>query len=70
MNALDLHVTPLLSFPEILDHFSTTVIPSLAKLYEDLTGCSLRRCPRCHQGCMVPVAILPPVKTPVTIDSS
>lgn len=27
--------------------------------YEDLTGCSLRQCPQCAHGHMVPVAILP-----------
>jgi hypothetical protein len=38
--------------------------------YEDLTGCSLRKCPRCQQGHMVRVSILPPTKTPATNDSS
>jgi hypothetical protein len=38
--------------------------------YEDLTGSSLRKCPQCQQGCMVRVSILPPTKTPATIDSS
>jgi hypothetical protein len=28
--------------------------------YEELTGCSLRECPVCHQGCMVTIAILLP----------
>jgi len=28
--------------------------------YEELTGCSLRECPICHQGCMVTIAILLP----------
>lgn len=28
--------------------------------YEELTGCSLRECPVCHQGCMVTIAILMP----------
>jgi hypothetical protein len=30
------------------------------ELYEELTGCSLRECPLCHQGRMVTVAILLP----------
>jgi len=38
--------------------------------YQDLTGCSLRKCPQCQQGHMVRVSILPPTKTPATIDSS
>jgi hypothetical protein len=38
--------------------------------YEDLTGCSLRKCPQCPQGHMIRVSILPPTKTPATIDSS
>ena len=40
--------------------------------YEDLTGRSLRQCPRCQRGRMVLVAILPksPDNSPVTIDSS
>jgi len=40
--------------------------------YEDLTGCSLRKCPQCQRGRMVLVAILPksPSKSPVMIDSS
>ena len=28
--------------------------------YEELTGCSLRECPVCHQGCMVTISILLP----------
>ena len=31
--------------------------------YEELTGCSLRECPVCHQGRMVTIAILPPSPT-------
>jgi hypothetical protein len=44
--------------------------------YEDLTGCSLRQCPQCAHGHMIPVAILPRRPefrggdTPITIDSS
>jgi putative transposase/transposase-like zinc-binding protein len=40
--------------------------------YEDLTGCSLRQCPKCQRGRMVLVAILPksPGNSPLTIDSS
>jgi hypothetical protein len=40
--------------------------------YEDLTGCSLRRCPKCQHGRMVSVAILPksPCNSPLIIDSS
>jgi hypothetical protein len=38
MKPLALNVTPLLSVSEILDHFSATLIPSMVKLYGDLTG--------------------------------
>jgi hypothetical protein len=40
--------------------------------YEDLTGCSLRQCPKCQRGRMVLVAILPksPCNSPPAIDSS
>lgn len=44
--------------------------------YEDLTGCSLRQCPQCARGHMIPVAILPRLPgfrsgdAPITIDSS
>jgi hypothetical protein len=40
--------------------------------YKDLTGCSLRQCPQCQRGRMMPVAILPrcPAHRPVHIDSS
>lgn len=64
----------LLGMPILAD---TAVAPEKDYLdrYEDLTGCSLRQCPRCLQGHMVPVAILPrltrlPWNTPVSIDSS
>lgn len=40
--------------------------------FEDLTGSSVRQCPQCHRGHMVPVAILPrsPCAWPAVIDSS
>ena len=40
--------------------------------YEELTGSSLRQCPQCHGGHMVPVAILPrsPCASPAAVDSS
>lgn len=40
--------------------------------YEDLTGSSLRQCPQCPRGHMVPVAILPksPCSSPAVTDSS
>ncbi|MGD0238446.1 MAG: hypothetical protein ABSC55_28405, partial [Syntrophorhabdales bacterium] len=38
MKPLALNVTPLLSVPEILDHFSATLVPAMVKLYGDLTG--------------------------------
>lgn len=40
--------------------------------FEDLTGSSLRQCPQCHHGHMLPVAILPrsPSACPAVIDSS
>jgi hypothetical protein len=40
--------------------------------YEDLTGRSLRQCPRCQRGRMVLVAILPksPSHSPIRINSS
>jgi hypothetical protein len=40
--------------------------------YQDLTGCSLRQCPKCQRGRMVSVAILPksPGNSPLIIDSS
>ena len=39
--------------------------------YEDLTGCSLRRCPQCQTGRMARAqTLLPAGKTPVIVDSS
>lgn len=40
--------------------------------YENLTGCSLKRCPQCQQGRMVLVAILPKGSShsPIKIGSS
>jgi integrase len=32
--------------------------------YEELTGCSLRRCPICQHGCMVTIQILPAHRSP------
>jgi hypothetical protein len=34
--------------------------PDYRERYEALTGVSLRRCPRCHAGCMQVIEILPP----------
>jgi hypothetical protein len=40
--------------------------------YEELTGCSLRQCPKCRQGRMLIVQILPRLvrTSPIAIDSS
>src|SRR5713101_6397383 len=32
--------------------------------YEELTGCSLRRCPVCQHGCMVTIQVLPAHRSP------
>jgi hypothetical protein len=32
--------------------------------YEELTGCSLRRCPICQHGCMITIQILPAHRSP------
>jgi len=34
--------------------------------YEDLTGCSLRACPRCHQGRMRVIELLAPGRPAIT----
>jgi hypothetical protein len=40
-------------------------------LYEELTGSSLRKCPVCHEGCMLLVEVLAGVRSyPVTTDTS
>jgi hypothetical protein len=51
---------------------TTTAEHDYRDRFEDLTGSSLRQCPECHRGHMVPVAILPssPSVCPAVIDSS
>jgi len=39
--------------------------------YERLTGRSLRECPVCHRGCMIPIKVLPDVRSsPAIKDTS
>lgn len=51
---------------------TTTAEHDYRDRFEDLTGSSLRQCPQCGSGHMVPVAILPrsPCACPAVIDSS
>jgi Putative transposase/Transposase zinc-binding domain len=60
----------LLGMPETGQEPSSSTEKDYRDRYEDLTGCSLRQCPHCHQGSMVRVSILPATKAPMTIDSS
>ena len=48
----------------------TTPAKDYRELYQELTGLSLTRCPRCRQGQMVVVETLPPAVCRVPIDSS
>jgi hypothetical protein len=48
----------LLGMP-IPDQDTAAIEKDYREHYEDLTGCSLKHCPQCRQGCMVLVAILP-----------
>jgi hypothetical protein len=61
----------LLGMPTPERH-AVTVAKDYLDRYEDLTGDSLRQCPRCQRGHMIPVAILPrcPVHFSVAINSS
>jgi hypothetical protein len=38
--------------------------------YEELTGCSLRRCPVCQHGCLVTIQVLPAHRSPPIQDTS
>jgi len=61
----------LLGMPTPEQH-PITVAKDYRDRYEDLTGGSLRQCPRCQRGHMIPFAILPrcPVHFSVAINSS
>jgi hypothetical protein len=48
----------------------TTSVKDYRERYEELTGRSLSRCPRCQQGQMVIVESLPPAICSVSLDSS
>jgi hypothetical protein len=48
----------------------TTPVKDYRELYQELTGRSLTRCPRCQQGQMVIVETLPPAIYRVPLDSS
>jgi hypothetical protein len=58
----------LLGMQEVICESATK--PDYRDRYEDLTGCSLRQCPRCQHGSMIRVSILPAMPTEPTINSS
>ena len=61
----------LLGMPIPEQHSVAPVDPDYRDRYEDLTGHSLRQCPKCERGHMFPVAILPPCPYhPGALDSS
>jgi hypothetical protein len=66
------HCRRLLSMPSAAPAAATSVEGDYRDRYEDLTGSSLRQCPRCQHGRMKLVAILSrsPFASPAAIDSS